>query len=269
MTPLVTQALVPQVPIIASIPHGGHDLPAEIAEALVVDPERIYLDWFTPNLYSFLPNLGIASVVARGHRVVVDVNRRPVEPLVGRYLRDVVASTLGDDPLYAVAVSESEARGRVTMAHAPYHAALDALIASSLSRFSSIVLLDLHSFGRPLGVDVVLGDGRGTTAGSGIVDALEACFRAEGFSVQRNDPWTGGWIIKRFAEQASVHAVLVEVNQRVYLDGAEIDRLEGSRPTFDEARIEKGAARLSSVLDRFNGVVTAGDHLVLSIEGET
>lgn len=257
---LKPQVLRPQgdwVPFVGSVPHGGEHVPEEIVRTLLVELDRNYSDWYTPSLYSFLPDLGIPSVVATTHRLVADANREPLAPLAAPWPRGVVAtSSTRGEPMYEGTVEESDAAARVALAHSPYHQALDQILDESRSRFESVVLLDCHSFGVPLGVDVVLGDVHGATAASWLVDAIEEAFREQDFTVRRNRPFIGGWITKRFADDSSVHAVLIEVNQRVYLNREELDREDWSRPTFDPELVARGAARLRSV---FTSVV---DHVL-------
>lgn len=254
MNPLVETSEA-RLPIVASIPHGGEYLPRGLADALLLELDQIYLDWYTPELYSFLPTVGIPCVIAQMHRVVADVNRQAVDPLVGPYLRSVVAESYGQQPLYPAPPSDSQAWAQVALAYTPYHAALDALVQEATSRFRNAIVIDLHSFGRPLDCDIVLGDARGASASSRVVGEIESCFRNHGFSVQRNEPWTGGWITKKYSDDPSVDGVLIEVNQRIYLNPSEIDRLDASRPTRDGATIQTGAERLRGVIEEFVDLV--------------
>ena len=50
------------VPVVACLPHGGRDFPAELAGDLVVRPDALWADWLTRELYAFLPELGITTV---------------------------------------------------------------------------------------------------------------------------------------------------------------------------------------------------------------
>jgi N-formylglutamate amidohydrolase len=106
----------------------------------------------------------------------------------------------------------------------------------------------LHSFGMPLKVDVVLGDRRGATAGEYEMQIIEESFGAHGFSTQRNQPFPGGWIIRRFESNPCIHAIIVELNQRLYLDPAEIDREDWKRPRLVPERMREASKRLKAVL---------------------
>ena len=96
-----------------------------------------------------------------------------------------------------------------------------------MHRHPRVLVLDLHSFGLSLGVDVVLGDGNGSTAGAAAVGRVEQLLRREGFTVARNLRFTGGYIVRRWADDDRVDAVQVELDQRRYL---EITDVEERRP---------------------------------------
>jgi len=221
--------------LVLSVPHGGTQMPAPCAEGLRVAPEQLWSDWRTAELFDLTAELLVPTVVARLSRFVADPNRAPVEPLHGDFwstavpARDPAGATLYDRPL-----SNEELQYRLELAHVPFHRALDRAGAAALHRHPRVLLLDLHSFGLPLGVDVVLGDGDGSTASTGAGDRVELAFRREGFTVARNLRFTGGHIVRRWADDARVDALQVELDQRLYL---EIPDVEENRvhPRLDPA----------------------------------
>jgi N-formylglutamate deformylase len=207
------------VPVVASIPHGGRNFPAELASDMAVRPDTLWSDWLTRELYEFLPGLGVTTIVTAFSRYVADPNRDPAGDQHGSFWSSVVpAQTPEGERVYHRPLSAAEIRHRIRLAHQPFHDALDAAIARLLDRFGRVLLLDLHSFGLPLPADVILGDQHGSTASPQAVALLEAAFRANGFQVRRNDRFAGGWTVRRFAGEPRVDAVQVELNQRRYLD---------------------------------------------------
>lgn len=234
--------------IIASIAHAGELIPAAIASRLRVPTERLYADWYTDRLFDFLPTLCIATLLAPVHRVVCDVNRDPSVPL-GPWPRAAVTTTsTRDEPLYAVDPTLAQAQARIARVHAPFHAALARLPRHDGAAHR--VLLDCHSFGMPLGVDVVLGDGHGTTAPTATVERLADALRAQGFSVARNQPFAGGWIVRSHAS-ATVHATQIEINQRLYLDPRACNTDDWVRPAYDPARAMATGQRLRAAVLAF------------------
>ena len=207
------------VPVVACIPHGGRNFPADLASDLAVSPDTLWSDWLTRELYEFLPSLGVTTIVTAFSRYVADPNRDPAGDQHGSFWSSVVpAQTPEGEPVYHRPLSAAEISYRIRLAHQPFHHALDAAVARLLDRCGRVLLLDLHSFGLPLPADVILGDRHGSTASSEIVALLEAAFAASGFDVRRNDRFAGGWTVRRFTGEPRVDAVQVELNQRRYLD---------------------------------------------------
>ena len=64
-------------PVVACLPHGGRDYPAELAGDLAVRPDVLWSDWLTTELYAFLPELGVTTITTTFSRFVADVNRDP------------------------------------------------------------------------------------------------------------------------------------------------------------------------------------------------
>src|SRR5688572_27649137 len=113
MKPIVMLPKAAWVPLVASIPHGGDRIPEDISSKLLVDIDRNYADWYTPSLYSFLPELGIPTVVATAHRLVADANRSPIPPLAAPWPKGVVATTsTRHEPMYRQPLSEAEVQNR-------------------------------------------------------------------------------------------------------------------------------------------------------------
>ena len=219
--PWLLEPAAPTVPVLASLPHGGRDYPAELAGELAVSPDVLWSDWLTRELYAFLPDLGITTVRTPFSRFVADVNRDPAGEQHGGFWSSVVAAQMPNGrAVYRRALTAAEVRHRVRLVHEPFHRALDEAVDRLLHRFPRVLLLDLHSFGITLDGDVILGDRNGTTAQPGTVALLADAFTGHGFGVRRNERFTGGWTVRRFAGHDRVDAVQIELSQRRYLDMA-------------------------------------------------
>src|SRR5262245_25900687 len=127
------------VPIVASLPHSGMYVPPEI-ERLFTQRHRQWLrntDWFLPQLYSFLPDLGVTMVEATHSRYVTDLNRDPSGELFGSFARAVIAEATADGaPVYAEPQDPRLLADRVEAYHAPYHAILHTTLAETVNRFA-------------------------------------------------------------------------------------------------------------------------------------
>ena len=209
----------PVTAVVACLPHGGRDYPVEFTGDLRVSPDILWSDWLTRELYAFLPALGVTTVATTLSRFVADVNRDPGGEQHGRFWTSVVTAEMPDGrPVYRRPLAAAEIRRRIALAHEPFHRALDEVIERLLRRFPRLLLLDLHSFGVDLDADVILGDRSGATARDATVAQLERAFTAQGFRVRRNERFTGGWTIRRFAGCDRVDAVQIELNRRCYLE---------------------------------------------------
>jgi N-formylglutamate deformylase len=234
------------VPVVACLPHGGRDFPAELAGDLVIRPDALQADWLTRELYAFLPELGITTVATTLSRFVADVNRDPASGHGGFWTTVVSAHQPNNGrPLYTRELTPAEISGRVALAHEPFHRELDSVITGLLQVFPRVLLLDLHSFGRPHPGDVVLGDRRGRTARPEAMALLSGALARHGFDVRLNERLIGGWTVERFAAHDRVDAIQVELSQRLYLDLRAPRARPGPPPAGDFAAT---GARLREVL---------------------
>ncbi len=208
------------VPIVASVPHGGMDFPADLAADLKVSPDFLWADWLTRELYDFLPELGITTVTTSYSRFVADVNRNPDGPKHGPLKMCVVADSIGSShrSIYTHVLTTGNIRHRIELAHTPFHRALDEAVAERLADFPRILLLDLHSFGVRMDGDIIVGDRTGASARPEATRLVTEAYRNTGLDVRVNQRYTGGWTVGRFAANDRVDAIQVELNQRSYLN---------------------------------------------------
>lgn len=256
MTALVLPPTTAIAPLVASLPHGGETIPPWARARMRKTDADLYADWFTAELYAFLPGLGVPCVVAQESRFVADPNRNPAQRLFAPFPEGLIASTVSGDgeALYDRPLTAHEIEARVNRNHRPFHQALEEAVDTGVAAFGRVLLVDLHSFGRPLNADVVLGDRHGATATPDTTALIHNAFSSAGFTVERNIPFPGGWIVGRYADVPEVEAVQIELNQRTYCDAAEIDRLNGRRPTRNSEHIAAATRRLTTVLSE---IVTA------------
>ena len=239
----------PAVPVVASLPHSGE---------LVTDPMRASLrpmlqhclrntDWFLPQVYAFLPDLGVTMIEATYSRYVADPNRSPSGLHFGPFFRAVIAAqTAGGDPVYTTPPSAEEIAERVARHHGAYHARLAALLEPARARAPRVLLLDLHSFMEPSRDDICLGDAHGKSCDPEVTQLFARALRAHGFGVAINAPFNGGYVVRRHGDAARVHALQIELRYTNYLDTRCIDR---DRPAFDPGRTAALQGRLRPALE--------------------
>jgi N-formylglutamate deformylase len=221
-------------PLVISFPHSGTAIPAQIAARLsplaLAVPDT---DWHVPLLYGFARERGATLIEARLSRYVVDLNRPPDDGALypGQVSTGLCpASSFAGEALYTGAAPDAaEIAARREQWWAPYHAALDTLVASTCARHGHCVLLDAHSIraqvprlfeGRLPDLNLGSNDGRSCDAQLARV-ALQALSAQQAFTVVRDGRFKGGYITRsRGRPAAGVHALQLEIAQSAYMDEA-------------------------------------------------
>lgn len=239
-------------PLVVSMPHSGLEISEGLSDRLT---ERALglpdTDWHIPQLYDFLGDLGASTIRATYSRYVVDLNRDPsgVSLYPGQATTGLVPTEFFDgEPLYRAGLGpdEAEIEARRQAFHAPYHAALNALIAETKARHGYAFLWDAHSIASrvPRLFDGKLPDlNLGTNSGASCDPAIEraACAVMDdsaAFDTIANGRFKGGWITRHYGQPADhIHALQMEIAQSAYMT-------EHAPWTFDEDK----AARLRPVL---------------------
>ena len=234
----------PASPVVLSVPHAGRDYPLALRTALRVPPAAlVVLEDRHVDAVALAARTAEPTLVQRRARAWIDLNRGEDErdPRVdegadphaqpGRSAK--IRSGLGLVPgrtgragdLWSRRFADAEVRQRIIADHRPYHAALAQLLAAARARFGVAVLVDLHSMPSLTdGVQVVLGDRFGRSAGGRFVARVDSEARGMGIATGLNTPYAGGHILDRHADPAGgVHAVQVELDRALYLD-ARLDR---------------------------------------------
>jgi N-formylglutamate amidohydrolase len=246
------------VPVVASLPHSGTYVPIEI-DSLFQDQQRQWLrntDWYLPAVYNFLPELGVTMIEATHSRYVVDLNRDPAGELYGSFSSALIAHENLGDQVYVARPDSNALSARVLKYHTPYHSTLKNALAETVKRFGRVLLLDLHSFMGPIEYDVCLGDRFGTTCSADVTGLFHTALAAEGFSVVRNSPFSGGHIIRAQARPPTVEALQVELRYTTYLDCTNID--QPGRPKLDPFRVAAIQVKLRPAMERVIASLSEG-----------
>ena len=254
------------LPVLLSIPHSGRDYPHWLVE--MARCGRPSLEGLEDPLVDRLAWRAIAAgtgaVIARTPRAAIDCNRSEsdVDPAVIEVagptqmsdrarggLGIVPGRTIRDGRLWHRSISANEFEIRLDRAHRPYHRAIGTALDGLRAIHGCALLLDCHSMPRQPGgqPEVIIGDRYGRSASQIISAAAERIARSEGFSVQRNIPYAGGWIVERHgAPKADIHALQIELDRSAYL-GADL-RTPG--PGFDRVSrlFERLALELGNLL---------------------
>ncbi|MFH0844651.1 MAG: N-formylglutamate amidohydrolase [Pseudomonadota bacterium] len=228
-------------PFVMSVPHCSYQIPGEIGSSFALTEKEILesTDMGTRELFAALPIR--AALWARWSRLVVDLNRCPMQrdpkgviPEEDYYKRKIYKDDCRPD--------EQAVERRLQGYYWPYHNRLrDALEDPEVK-----VLFDCHSLTGigPAGApdpfkwrkDIVLGnngDHHGEikpdfgmiTCPGDILHMMKEAFVNFGFSVSINYPYSGGFITVHYGEKLALRgkmAVQIEINQELYLDNVRL-----------------------------------------------
>ena len=148
--------------------------------------------------------------------------------------------TLDDGrPLYDRVLTVAEVQRRIEYYHRPYHEALRALLDDAHARFGVVHHINCHSMNAVSGAmgeggagiaraDIVLGDRDGTSCAPEFTAFVRDLLAGFGYEVKVNDPFKGVELVRAYANPgAGRHSLQLEVNKRLYMDGATLQKHAG------------------------------------------
>ncbi len=221
-----------KIPIVVSIPHSGTYLPKEMKDKLIDNVVLPNMDWYLPELYSFLHNLEVTTIVNNVSRYVIDTNREIVDLKNDSYTKSYVyTKTTFNYEMYKRTLTDIEVNNRIQSYYKSYHKTIQNIINNKLKTFHKIYLLDLHSFGKNIEEDIVLGNKNGQTASDEFTRLVQGSLVNKGFRVSLNNPYSGGYIIKKYAND-NVETIQIELSYKKYIDNRIFENEEF--PKIDE-----------------------------------
>ncbi len=237
------------VPLLFSSPHSGQLYSAAFLQqsALPLLGLRSTEDTFVDELFSISPEAGAVQLAATFPRCYVDPNRAIDELDVTMFDGDIgyaanksslrVKSGLGviprvnlqGEPIYASPLPALEVAHRLENYYKPYHAMLKKLIQQTKKKFGFCVLIDCHSMpsvGGPIDedkgqprVNFVLGDYYAKSCAPVFSRSVATFLRRQGYAVQYNMPYAGGFITQHYGDPAkNVHVLQIEVCRSLYMN---------------------------------------------------
>ena len=233
-------------PVIYNNPHSGRIYNVNFLRqtALSFKEMRLSEDFYVDQLLDSVPESGSFLLEACFPRSFVDVNRSPSdldEKLIAKLnsvgVNPRTAAGLGVIPrivgdgieIYHDKLSLEEVKFRLDTFYFPYHNKLQELINRAIESFGVAILFDVHSMphnclaslpdGHSPTPEIVLGDCFGTSCSSVFSQEVFDVFVSEGFSVIRNNPFSGGFITKNYGgSHQNVQAIQIEIDRSLYLD---------------------------------------------------
>lgn len=246
---------VQEAPAVFCSPHSGRVYPPSFLAASRLDPHTLRKseDCYVDELFGSVAELGAPLIAARFPRAYLDVNREPYEldpelfsgpmpPYANTQSVRVVgglgtiARIVADgEEIYRDRLPLSEALTRVDRLYKPFHSALSGLLSTTWRQFGMAVLIDCHSMpsasiGQPHAArpDFVLGDRFGASCDSKLTRFLREVLVGQGYEVQLNRPYAGGYITEHYGRpHRGLHALQIEINRSLYLDESRLTRSSG------------------------------------------
>lgn len=212
-----------KIPIVVSIPHSGIYLTKKMNENLrdgIILPN---MDWYLPELYSFLKNMEVTVIINNVSRYVIDCNRsikQNIDKLDNSYQNSFIYTrTTFDKQMYINNLDIEEVNSRISNYYKPYYEEIEKAIICKLRTFNKVYFLDLHSFGKVLPADIVLGNVKGESSSEKFLNLINNIFTKEGFKIQNNTPYRGGNLVKYFSKRIEkCEAIQIEINYNSYIN---------------------------------------------------
>lgn len=231
------------LPILLSIPHGGTQIPPEIAAQVNITPHNLLddSDAYTREIYD-LGELVQTVVAADVARAFVDLNRAPTDRPPDNPDGVVKSMTCLRQPIYETLLTADQTAALLKKYYEPYHQQVQAAVQEVALAF------DCHSMlptGPAIGPDtgstrplICLGNRHGETSSMATLERLAICFR-EVFELAEEDvalnvPFAGGYITRTYGRQP-IPWIQIELNRSLYL----------APPWFDRETITMDAGRLT------------------------
>jgi N-formylglutamate deformylase len=234
-------------PCVLHIPHASRTIPPALRDQFLLDDETLtreldrMTDSFTDLLFPDSPRIA-KRIIAGVSRLVCDVERFPDdadEPMALRGMGALYERCSDGARLRTLTAGQ-----RLDLLEAyyhPHHAALTAAVDEVLTRSGEVVLIDCHSFSSaplpyepdqaPDRPDICIGTDPVHTP-QALRDRLVILARSDGFSVDVDTPYAGALVpLKYYRTETRVHAVMIEVNRRLYMDEASVSLHAGFERT--------------------------------------
>jgi N-formylglutamate amidohydrolase len=266
--------------LVFSSPHSGNVYPARFLASARLDAMTLRRseDAYVEDLFAGAAVVGAPLLKARFPRAYLDVNREPYEldprmfegklPSYANTRSMRVAGGLGtiarivgeSQEIYSRRLPVQEALQRVEALYKPYHRTLRRLLQRAIRQFGLAVLVDCHSMPSNGGAagskadrikaDFVVGDRYGTSCDLSLVEVIEAGLRRQGYIVQRNKPYAGGFITEHYGTPAArTHAVQIEINRALYMNETTLAKA----PAFETLTRDIGEM-IASLADAASGL---------------
>lgn len=246
------------VPLLVSMPHCGTGLTPEVEQGLTDTARKLPdTDWFIPELYKCVKDLGASVISANYSRYVVDLNRPSDDkPLYTTKTTGLFPDILFDStPVFINGKAPTKAdheRYKQQIWH-PYHSTIEQELARLKEIHGYAILFDAHSIAAQVPMlfegslpDFNWGTNQGESCSQAIVDAvMNAVFY--NYTQVLNGRFKGGFITRGFGNPSeNIHAIQLEMSQDTYLNN---DVLAQGRYELDPEKLVTVQSQLNAILN--------------------
>lgn len=252
------------VPLVFDSPHSGRYYPEDFSSVVSLKLLREYEDRFVDLLIQDATGHGVTTISAHFPRAYIDPNRAPDdidEEMLEAVWPDPLSPTRhseqgtglifrrmhDESQIYDRPLTVEEVQRRLDGCWRPYHAALQAALASAQQESGVVWHINWHSM-RPVGdvmtpdpgnkrADFVLGDRQGQSCEPAFTSFVADRLEAMGYSVAINHPYQGAYIVERYGKpREGWHSLQIEVNRGLYIDLDTLEKIE----RFEDVRRDIG-----------------------------
>lgn len=233
------------LPLLLDSPHSGSLFPKDFVCNATDTQLKTGWDAFVEELWQPVLAVGGSLLSAKYSRMFIDLNRAPddIDPAMlslpwagcnptrysDRGMGLIRRLALPDVPMYNQRLAVEEVTTRIRDFYLPYHQALQSQLDKLHQAFGAVWHVDCHSMkstGNRMNVDsgqqrpdVVLGDNDGLCSDGGFIQVVEDAFIRLGYSVVRNQPYKGGYLVTHYANPAARrYSMQIEINRALYMD---------------------------------------------------
>ncbi len=244
-------------PLLVSMPHSGLNLTPEVEQGLTDSARKLPdTDWYIPELYQCVEELGASVISANYSRYVVDLNRPSDDkPLYTTKTTGLFPEILFDSTpvfLEGKAPTEAEHERYKQQIWQPYHSTIEQELARIKAIHGYAILFDAHSIAAqvPMLFEGTLpefnwGTNQGESCSADIVDAVMNAV-SDNYSQVLNGRFKGGFITRGFGKPSeNIHAIQLEMSQDTYLNQ---HALAQGRYELDEEKSTAVKAQLKAIL---------------------
>ncbi len=257
-------------PVVFDSPHSGFALPADFDTIAPEAALRSTCDAYVDGLWSGVTAYGATLLAATFPRCYIDANRAAgdIDPELlatpwpqPLQLTDYTRRGMGlirrfalpGIPMYEKRLSVEDVQHRIDTYYTPYRTALRGTLESAVVRHGLVWHFNCHSMksrGNAMNVDAgarrpdfVISDRDGTSAVPGVTRWTAEFFRGLGYSVQVNDPYHGGDIVRSFgAPDRHRSSIQIEISRGLYMNEADFARNAGFEKLRDHLTAFAAAA---------------------------